>query len=141
MMEHWISIECLRAGIGNSKPQKKRSKKSRRVEVELGAGFGDWIVSKAIEEPSTNYLAVELRSDRVAQIFARCAILSHDKPIDNLCVVGGDSGHFLGNYLSEGSVDSIYVNHPEPPTQTFGAEFHDLSIIMNGGAEPSHMLH
>jgi pentatricopeptide repeat protein len=129
------------AGVGNGKPPKKRGRKSRRVEVELGAGFGDWIVSKAREDPGTDYVALELRADRAAQVFARAALFSHGHPIDNLCVVGGDSGTFLRDCLHEGSVDSIYVNHPEPPTQTFGADMEDLSRIMTGGPEPAHMLH
>eukprot|EP00536_Pseudo-nitzschia_multiseries_P008820 jgi/Psemu1/257595/estExt_Genewise1Plus.C_2310067 len=128
------------AGVGSSKPQKKRKKKSRRVEIELGAGFGDWIVRKAIQDPSTDFLAVELRADRVAQIFARTAVLSSVKPVDNLCVVGAESGNLLSNHISEESIDTIYVNHPEPPTQTFGAENANLVAIMQGGQEPAHML-
>ena len=128
------------AGIGTSKPQKKRKSKSRRVEVELGAGFGDWIVRKAIEDPSTDYVAVELRADRVAQIFSRTAVLSTVKPVDNLCVVGADGGNLLCNHLSKESIDTVYVNHPEPPTQTFGAESANLVSIMEGGKEPAHML-
>jgi len=128
------------AGIGISKPQKKRKNKSRRVEIELGAGFGDWIVRKAIQDPSTDFLAVELRADRVAQIFARTAILSSVKPVDNLCVVGADSGNLLSIHISDESIDTIYVNHPEPPTQTFGAENANLISIMEGGQEPAHML-
>ena len=128
------------AGIGVSKPQKKRKNKSRKVEIELGAGFGDWIVRKAIQDPSTDFLAVELRADRVAQIFARTAVLSSVKPVDNLCVVGADSGNLLSNHISDESIDTIYVNHPEPPTQTFGAENANLVSIMEGGQEPAHML-
>ena len=127
------------AGIGISKPQKKRKNKRRQVEVELGAGFGDWIVRKAIQDPSTDFLAVELRADRVAQIFARTAVLSTIEPINNLCIVGAESGNLLCNHLSNDSVDKIYVNHPEPPTQTFGAGTNLLSI-KNGCPEPAHML-
>jgi hypothetical protein len=128
------------AGIGISKAQKKRNSKIRRVEVELGAGFGDWIVRKAIEDPSTDFLANELRADRVAQIFSRTAVLSTIKPVNNLCVVGAESGTLLCNHLSHESVDKIYANHPEPPTQTFGAESINLISIIEGGQEPAHML-
>lgn len=129
------------AGIGDAKNQKKRKKKTRRVEVELGAGFGDWIVRKAIENPTIDYMAVELRADRVAQIFARTAIISSSSPVNNLCVIGGDSGRFLSHHLAPGSIDSVYINHPEPPTQTFGADSDTLHSIMQGGEEPAHMLH
>lgn len=128
------------AGIGATTSKKKRKPKAQRIEVELGAGFGDWIVRKATEDPSTNYIAVELRADRVAQILARTTILSLNTPINNLCVVGGESGRVLSKFFSPGSVHTVYVNHPEPPTQTFGMDSDVLLSITNGGEEPAHML-
>lgn len=131
------------AGIGCSKKLNKqnRMKKSTKVELELGAGFGDWIVRKAIQSQSTKFVAVELRSDRVAQIFTKAAVLSHVDPIDNLCIVGGDSCTLLSKHISNNSVDTIYVNFPEPPTQTYGTEDATLASIAKGTAdEPAHML-
>ena len=125
------------SGVGDSKIHKKRRmNKSRRVEIELGAGFGDWIVQKAIQNQSTNFVSVELRADRVAQIFTRAAVLG----VENLCVVGGDSSNLLRNHIASESVDAIYVNFPEPPTQTFGVDHTTLLSIMEGGQEPAHML-
>lgn len=88
------------AGIGSGKPSKGRNKKSRPIEVELGAGFGDWIVRKAMVDTTKDYVAVELRADRVAQIFARTTILSMSHPVDNLCIVGADCEAFLRHIIS-----------------------------------------
>jgi hypothetical protein len=139
------AIDFLRifsAGVGEQEPKKTRirRKKRRPMEIELGAGFGDWIVKKALEDPSTNYLSVELRADRVGQTFARTAALASLSPVDNLCIIGAESASFLQHHVKELSVSTIYVNHPEPPTQTSGLDDQSLNSIMDGGVEPSHML-
>jgi hypothetical protein len=128
------------SGTSEGKTRKNRSKKTRALEIELGAGFGDWIVKKAIENPVTAFISVELRADRVGQTFARTAALAGCTPVDNLCIVGAESECFLSDHVPHESVSTIYVNHPEPPTQTFGAEAANLEAIMNGDSEPAHML-
>ena len=112
---------------------------SKPVDVELGAGFGDWIVHKAQSDTTRNYIAVELRADRVHQIFSR-ATLESSPPLDNLCIVGCECGRFLRYNLKQGSVSTIYANHPEPPTQTHGINDEELRSIIAGGLEPAHML-
>lgn len=126
------------AGIGQEKGRKK--KQINDLEIELGSGFGDWIVKKALTDPSKEYLSVELRADRVGQTFARAALLSATTPVNNLCVVGAESGLFLSKYTTPDSVASIFINHPEPPTQTFGADEVNLRTIIEGGEEPAHMI-
>lgn len=132
--------KIFNAGIGKNAGGKKHSKKKRPLEIELGAGFGDWIVQKALETPSTNFLSVELRADRVGQTFARTAIMAGCNPVDNLCVVGAEGRSFLQDHVQAESASKIYINHPEPPTQTFGAESGNLQSIMEGSIEPGHMV-
>jgi pentatricopeptide repeat protein len=131
----------FRVGIGETKKkEKKQSKRKGRLEIELGSGFGDWIVNKARQDPDTNFIAVEMRADRVWQTFARTCMLAGTTPVDNLCIVGAESASFLSHQIEEGSVSTIYINHPEPPTQLFGADSYNLELIMNGGSEPAHMI-
>lgn len=130
----------FRVGIGEDKGKKKQPKGQGKLEIELGSGFGDWIVQKAREQPTTNFISVELRADRVAQTFARTAILAGTSPVNNLCIVGAESRAFLSQQIQQESVSSIFVNHPEPPTQTYGADSSNLKSIMKGGPEPAHML-
>jgi hypothetical protein len=130
---------AFNAGTGKSKSQ-KRKKKHRPLEIELGSGFGDWMVKKAMASPEIDFLAVELRADRVGQTFARTTILSSSSPIENLCSVGAESGSLLLQNIEDETVSTIYINHPEPPTQTFGAEMDNLQAIMTGQSEPAHMV-
>ena len=114
-------------------------KPSHPLDVELGAGFGDWIVKQACTNEERNHISVELRADRVYQIFAKGA-LSLSNSMSNLCVVGADAGSFLRDKLPKESISNLFVNHPEPPTQTFGDDCVDLEKVASGGMEPAHML-
>ena len=109
------------------------------IDIELGAGSGDWIIHQAHNKPERYFISVELRADRVARTFAKM-VLSNTT---NLCCVGAESGLFLKERVKKGTVARIFVNHPEPPTQTLGNDNDLLSSIGSGGdgaAEPAHML-
>lgn len=110
------------------------------VDVEIGAGFGDWIVRQTRSHHDRNHIAVELRADRVAQIFAKGVLGLDLSSSSRLCVVGSDAGSFLDMRLPKGSISTFFANHPEPPTQTFGENNGDLRSIVDGGPEPAHML-
>ena len=112
---------------------------SNPLDVELGAGFGDWIVRQADHHRKRNYIAVELRADRVHQIFAK-GTLKCKEPLGNLCVVGAEAGSFLRSRLRKGTVSTFFVNFPEPPTQTYGDDRFDLDKVESGEDEPAHML-
>jgi len=109
------------------------------LDIELGAGFGDWVVRQAGCHQERNHVAVELRSDRVYQIVAR-AVLSGNQPSQNLCVVGSEAGSFLRDRVEPKSVSNIFVNYPEPPTQMFGDDRVELEKVESGTVEPAHML-
>jgi pentatricopeptide repeat protein len=120
--------------------EKVFNERTKPLDIEVGAGFGSWIVNCAQENPDRNYVAVELRADRVFQIHAR-ALIQCKSPIKNLCVVGSDCGAFLRHRVRKGTVSTIFANHPEPPTQTYGDSRDELQAIFSGGVEPAHMLH
>ena len=98
---------------GDQKARKRSGRKRNRpIDLELGAGFGSWITAQARLNPSRDYVAVELRADRAWQIFARATMNPSPDPIDNLCVVGAESGDFLRNHVEDGTIETIFVNHP-----------------------------
>jgi tRNA G46 methylase TrmB len=116
------------------------------INIELGSGSGDWIVGQAVENPSVNYVAVELRADRVAQTFAKLTLNPNGSvknllavPLCNLCCVGSECGVFLKDRVKNHSISKIFVNHPEPPTQTYGAEGNSILPKLET-EEPAHML-
>jgi len=114
----------------------------RPINIELGAGAGDWIRVQAIAKPAEDFVSVELRSDRVAQAFAKLMLCRSSKSagsISNVCCVGAECGSFLRNRIANHSISTVYVNHPEPPTQTYGARYEDITNV-EAGSEPAHML-
>jgi len=118
---------------------------SMPLHIELGSGSGDWIVLQARKNPLQNYISVELRADRVFQTFSKLILnsvsdCSSNLPLNNLCCVGSECGSFLRSRVKDGSVSTIYVNHPEPPTQTLGSDDKDVSSLLAGTEEPAHML-
>jgi len=117
-----------------------RKSKPKPIYLELGSGFGEWAVCQARNNPSCDYVAVELRSDRVSQIFAKSILNESGTPLDNLCCIGSECGKLLTDRIREASISKIFINHPEPPTQTFGANSSVITSIANGGDEPAHML-
>lgn len=100
--------------------------------LELGSGAGDWACLQAQLNPLGQYVTVELRADRVFQTFAKGML--RQQPLTNLCCVGSECGSFLRQRIRKGTVDTIFVNHPEPPTQTHGVNEADQAD------EPAHML-
>lgn len=126
--------------------ERNKTEKDRPVFIELGSGSGDWITTQANANREVDYISVELRSDRVAQNFAK-GILNYSNPkslkgrviapaLTNLCCVGAESGSFLQRIKLK-SVERIYCNHPEPPIQK--GEDLDLNVDLDN-EEMGHML-
>ena len=108
--------------------QSKGKGEALPLHIELGSGSGDWCVTQSKLNPNENYVTVELRADRVAQTFFKCITQNTWK---NMCCVGSDCGSFLRDRVSSSQCRTIFVNHPEPPTQTYDSE---------SSEEPAHML-
>lgn len=108
---------------------KGKGEESLPLHIELGSGSGDWCVTQSKLNPNENYVTVELRADRVAQTFFKCITQNTWK---NMCCVGSDCGSFLRDRVSSSQCRTIFVNHPEPPTQTYDDD--------ESSEEPAHML-
>ncbi len=125
-----------------SNPLKRKLQQNEKIHIELGAGAGDWACLQAQLNPSDNYVTVELRADRVAQTFAKSLLhqqqttdgASMNIPLENICCVGAECGSFLRDRVEKGLIKTIFVNHPEPPTQTY------TDANTNSAEEPAHML-
>ena len=90
-------------GSGNSPP--------RQVKLEIAAGNGDWAVAQAKKDPESNWVALELRHDRVYGIFSRAVC----EGARNLCAMGGDASAVVSERVAPESVSAAFVNFPEPP--------------------------
>ena len=100
---------------------------SRPVKLEICAGNGDWAVAQALADPGSDWVALELRHDRVYSIFSRAVC----EGAPNLCAMGGDAASVLRKRVRPESVSHVFVNFPEPPHHSGDAnavnEFHLLT--------------
>lgn len=85
----------------------------RPIKIEICSGAGEWVVSQAKNDPAADWVSMEIRYDRVYQIFCR-AIFENCK---NLSIVGGDASKLLPKHIPTNCAKYIFVNYPEPPQQ------------------------
>ena len=84
---------------------------STPIHLEIGSGSGEWVAAQARTAPHVNWVAGELRGDRIHQIFDRLRTES----LPNLAVLGGDAALALRHHVRPRSFSSIWVTFPEPP--------------------------
>jgi tRNA (guanine-N(7)-)-methyltransferase len=87
--------------FGNSNP----------VRLEVCSGHGDWLVSRASENPDVNWIALEMRPDRVHLIWSKMVLAG----LTNVAILGGSALEMLTWHVPNASLDQVYVNFPDPP--------------------------
>lgn len=87
--------------FGNNKP----------VCLEIGSGGGEWVVQRAQEDKDLNWVGVEIRFERVYEIWGRGVFAG----VDNLLALHGDARVLLQQSVQPASVTEVFVNFPEPP--------------------------
>lgn len=83
---------------------------NRPVCIEFCSGNGAWIAERAKSHPELNWLAVEIRFMRSRKIWSKIKNLE----LKNLVVLCGEGMHAARKYLPSNSVQSVYVNFPDP---------------------------
>ena len=133
------------------------------IKVEIGAGTGEWATSQARAEEfvpnlsgtglvKANWCSVEVRYDRVANMFSKVAFESAEEASlastaaeqivlknmslpSNLALICCDAFSFLRSHVAPRTLDGVFVNYPEPPQQRGG----DIQLG-DGASEGRHML-
>ncbi len=80
------------------------------VHVEYCSGNGAWIIDKALKHPEINWVAVEIKFQRVSKIWAKIKNLQ----LNNLIVVCGEGYNATKCYFPTQSVTRAYINFPDP---------------------------
>lgn len=80
------------------------------VCVEYCSGNGAWIAAKAQQNPHINWVAVEMKFDRVRKIWSK--IKNHN--LSNLIVICGEAMAATKAYFKADSINDIYINFPDP---------------------------
>lgn len=80
------------------------------VYVEFCSGNGEWIIEKAIKNPLINWVAVEIRFDRIRKIWSKI----QNNKLSNLSLIFGDARIFSKQFAQNNSISRLYVNFPDP---------------------------
>lgn len=80
------------------------------VRVEYCSGNGEWILEKARLHPEVNWVAVEIKFERVRKIWAK----KKNRGLENLLVVCGEGCATTSHYFPKNSVSEIFINFPDP---------------------------
>ncbi len=80
------------------------------VEIEIGAGKGEFIIERAAEFPERNFIAVELSSTITRVLAVRCGRAG----LDNLRVVRMDARTLVNFMLADASVSAYHIYYPDP---------------------------
>jgi tRNA G46 methylase TrmB len=90
------------------------------LKLEIGCGAGEWVAAQAAAERGVaNWGALELRQDRAFATWCRAALATPTE-LSNLAVLRGDAHRIVESHLQPRSVNSVFINHPEPPERTGG---------------------
>jgi tRNA (guanine-N7-)-methyltransferase len=80
------------------------------LEIEIGAGRGDFIIGRAAAMPERNFLAVELSAPLVQLLAARAARAE----LQNLRIARTDARPLVNLFLPCGCVSAYHVYFPDP---------------------------
>lgn len=80
------------------------------VEIEVGFGKGQFLVTEAGRRPTTNFLGIEV--DRGLQLYAANRLAK--RSLVNARVACIDAGWFLEHCVAPGSVQAVHVYFPDP---------------------------
>lgn len=80
------------------------------VVVEYCSGNGTWIASKAAANPHINWVAVEMKFDRVRKVWSKIKNLG----LNNLIVIYGEAHATTRQYFKDDSISDVYINFPDP---------------------------
>jgi tRNA (guanine-N7-)-methyltransferase len=80
------------------------------LEIEIGAGKGEFIIERASALPDRNFLAIELSAAVTRVLAVRCGRAG----IDNLRVVRMDARSLLHLMLPDACVSAFHIYFPDP---------------------------
>ena len=80
------------------------------VEVEIGAGKGEFIIERAAAFPGRDFIAVELSATITRVLAVRCGRAG----LDNLRVVRMDARTLVNLMIPDASVSAYHIYYPDP---------------------------
>ncbi|MGX6607600.1 tRNA (guanosine(46)-N7)-methyltransferase TrmB [Micromonosporaceae bacterium Da 78-11] len=114
--------------------------RSMPVVLEIGFGMGDTTAAMAAADPGRDYLAVEVHTPGIGNLFA----LVGERGLTNVRVAHGDAMELV-HRIAPGSLDAVHVFFPDPWPK---ARHHKRRLIqpgnvalLTGRLRPGGLLH
>jgi len=85
-------------------------KRETPIILEIGPGRGDFLFHLAETNPDSTVAAIEIKRKRVDKLIARV----EKRDLKNIAIIQDDARCALPRFFEENSVDSIYINFPDP---------------------------
>ncbi|AEA33099.1 tRNA (guanosine(46)-N7)-methyltransferase TrmB [Hippea maritima] len=82
---------------------------TKPIKIEIGSGFGEFLLNQAKQESSSLFLGLEISNDAIAKACGRLL----KARINNVKLIRYD-GRFVLDRFSSNTVDAVFVNFPEP---------------------------
>jgi tRNA (guanine-N7-)-methyltransferase len=80
------------------------------LALEIGCGIGDFIVQLGAASPEKNYLAIDIFNQGCQQTCSRVEASG----LPNIRVMRAEARYLMHHYLGNDSLQTIYVNCPDP---------------------------
>lgn len=80
------------------------------VEIDLGAGDGDFVLASAAREPERNFIGVERLLGRARKIAKR----SKQRELNNCRCLRLESSYVMKYLVPEGSLERVHIMFPDP---------------------------
>ena len=80
------------------------------VMVEYCSGNGAWIIARAQAFPHLNWIAIEMKFERVRKIWSKMKNLG----LSNLVIVCGEGHTATSQYFPKETISEIFINFPDP---------------------------
>ncbi|MDR3624805.1 MAG: tRNA (guanosine(46)-N7)-methyltransferase TrmB [Chlamydiales bacterium] len=80
------------------------------VRLEYCSGTGDWIIEKAKQDPLSNWVAVELRFDRLKKIWTKM----RRENLPNLLLFCSEAFTVTHHFLADETIEEVFINFPDP---------------------------
>ncbi|RLC54238.1 MAG: tRNA (guanosine(46)-N7)-methyltransferase TrmB [Candidatus Cloacimonadota bacterium] len=80
------------------------------VHLEIGSGRGEFLISKAMQNPDINYLAIELKEKRIKTILRQLDEEIHK----NVKLIRLFVDEAVIGIIPQASLSMIYIIHPDP---------------------------
>ncbi|MFQ5716837.1 MAG: tRNA (guanosine(46)-N7)-methyltransferase TrmB [Nitrospinales bacterium] len=82
----------------------------RPLKLEIGFGYGSFLMEMAIREPENNFIGIEMFHKGIRKVVARAERLL----LKNIRIVYGDAREKVPLIFNDNELREVYVNFPDP---------------------------